>query len=231
MFVRRERQVLAPLERDLVAQLHQFRIEGTRQRRDALALGQALDPELVQLCYQIALQGREDLPLAPDEHAGFLMTLLRMLVFRPDGVVVSEKKEMKKNENQKKNTFDGNWPALVQQLPLSGGPKELARNSELTSSANGVFELVVQKAMAHLAGDSYREKLQAALTAHLGSPVKVRVTPGELRGATVSVLDAADRGARQAEAARAVKGDSFVQDLVNLFDGRVVDSTIREKQR
>ena len=37
--------------------------------------------------------------------------------------------------------------------------------------------------------------------------------------------------ARQAEAARAVKGDSFVQDLVNLFDGRVVDSTIREKQR
>jgi hypothetical protein len=37
--------------------------------------------------------------------------------------------------------FDGNWPALVQQLPLSGGPKELARNSELRSHANGVFDL------------------------------------------------------------------------------------------
>ena len=78
--------------------------------------------------------------------------------------------------------------------------------------------------------DAYREKLQAALTTHLGSPVKLRVTPGEIRGTTASALDAADRGARQAEAARTVKGDSFMQDLVNLFDGRVVDSTIREKQ-
>jgi hypothetical protein len=32
------------------------------------------------------------------------------------------------------------------------------------------------------------------------------------------------------EATRAVQADGFVQDLVNLFDGRVVDSTIREKQ-
>ena len=48
------------------------------------ALAGKLDPESVQLYYQIALQGREDLPLAPDEHAGFLMTLLRMLAFRPE---------------------------------------------------------------------------------------------------------------------------------------------------
>ena len=43
-------------------------------------------------------------------------------------------------------------------------------------------------------------------------------------------LEAADRNARKAEAARAVQGDSFVQDLVNLFDARVVDSTIKEKR-
>jgi len=154
-------------------------------------------------------------------------------VFRPEGAGVSipeKKTEVKKPESQKSIAFDGNWPALVQQLPLSGGPKELARNSELRSHENGVFDLVVQKAMGHLAGDSYREKLQAALAAHLGGVVKVRVTPGELRGVTASAIDAADRGARQAQATRAVKGDSFVQDLVNLFDGRVVDSTIREKQ-
>jgi DNA polymerase-3 subunit gamma/tau len=203
------------------------------ERERIAALAHALDPELVQLCYQIALQGREDLPLAPDEHAGFLMTLLRMLVFRPEYDFSKAGKEEKKSIPAKapSRQFDGNWPALVQQLPLSGGPKELARNSELRSSANGVFELVVQKSMSHLAGEGYCEKLQSALAAHLGSPVKLRVTPGEVRGATASVLDAADRGARQAEAARAVKGDSFVQDLVNLFDGRVVDSTIREKQR
>ena len=80
-------------------------------------------------------------------------------------------------------------------------------------------------------GGRFRDKLQAALAAHFGGPAKVQVTLGETGGATAATLEAADRGARQAEAARAVKGDGFVQDLVNLFDGRVVDSTIREKQR
>jgi DNA polymerase-3 subunit gamma/tau len=35
----------------------------------------------VQLYYQIALNGRRDLPYAPDEFSGFCMTLLRMLAF------------------------------------------------------------------------------------------------------------------------------------------------------
>jgi DNA polymerase-3 subunit gamma/tau len=42
-----------------------------------------LEPELVQLWYQIAIQGRRDLPLAPDPRTGCEMALLRMLAFRP----------------------------------------------------------------------------------------------------------------------------------------------------
>ncbi len=42
-----------------------------------------LDAESVQLYYQIALNGRRDLPFAPDELSGFSMTLLRMLAFVP----------------------------------------------------------------------------------------------------------------------------------------------------
>ncbi len=42
-----------------------------------------LDVETVQLYYQIALNGRRDLPYAPDEFSGFCMTLLRMLAFAP----------------------------------------------------------------------------------------------------------------------------------------------------
>ncbi|MDY0014091.1 MAG: DNA polymerase III subunit gamma/tau [Rhodocyclaceae bacterium] len=45
---------------------------------------QAFDPEFLQLAYQIAIHGRDELPLAPDEYAGFTMTLLRLLAFRPD---------------------------------------------------------------------------------------------------------------------------------------------------
>ncbi|WP_291993396.1 DNA polymerase III subunit gamma/tau [Candidatus Accumulibacter sp. ACC003] len=52
-----------------------------RQRIEQLAA--ALDPEFVQLAYQIAVHGRQELPLAPDELAGFTMTLLRLYAFRP----------------------------------------------------------------------------------------------------------------------------------------------------
>ena len=48
-------------------------------------IAKLLSPEEIQLCYQIALHGRNDLALAPDEYAGFTMTLLRMLAFRPAG--------------------------------------------------------------------------------------------------------------------------------------------------
>ncbi|WP_454721663.1 MULTISPECIES: DNA polymerase III subunit gamma/tau [Cupriavidus] len=41
------------------------------------------DAQEVQLFYQIANLGRSELALAPDEYAGFTMTLLRMLAFRP----------------------------------------------------------------------------------------------------------------------------------------------------
>ncbi|HEY1328464.1 MAG TPA: DNA polymerase III subunit gamma/tau [Casimicrobiaceae bacterium] len=40
-------------------------------------------PDTVQLAYQICVQGRTDLPLAPDERTGFAMTLLRLLAFEP----------------------------------------------------------------------------------------------------------------------------------------------------
>ncbi|MFP4154146.1 MAG: DNA polymerase III subunit gamma/tau [Halothiobacillaceae bacterium] len=51
------------------------------ERRRALA--ESLDPELLQLWYQIALTGRRDLPHASSPRAGLEMTLLRMLAFTP----------------------------------------------------------------------------------------------------------------------------------------------------
>lgn len=46
--------------------------------------GECFDPEYLQLAYQIAIHGREELALAPDEYAGFTMTLLRLHAFRPE---------------------------------------------------------------------------------------------------------------------------------------------------
>ncbi|MFP7725107.1 DNA polymerase III subunit gamma/tau [Lysobacter sp. D1-1-M9] len=44
-----------------------------------------LRPEVVQLWYQMAINGRRDIPLAPSPRAGFEMSVLRMLAFRPAG--------------------------------------------------------------------------------------------------------------------------------------------------
>ncbi|MFZ2303076.1 MAG: DNA polymerase III subunit gamma/tau [Gallionella sp.] len=53
------------------------------ERERLLELAQSFTPEDVQLLYQIAIHGRDEIDLAPDEYAGFTMTLLRMLAFAP----------------------------------------------------------------------------------------------------------------------------------------------------
>ncbi|AIO67984.1 DNA polymerase III subunit gamma/tau [Burkholderia oklahomensis] len=50
---------------------------------DLRRFSELMSPEQVQLYYQIATVGRGELGLAPDEYAGFTMTLLRMLAFEP----------------------------------------------------------------------------------------------------------------------------------------------------
>jgi DNA polymerase-3 subunit gamma/tau len=78
---------------DLAQLLHQIAIAqavsdsvaNDLPERDALlSLAQTIQPETLQLYYQIALLGRRDIGLAPDEFAGFTMTLLRMLAFTPN---------------------------------------------------------------------------------------------------------------------------------------------------
>ncbi|HGM6376122.1 TPA: DNA polymerase III subunit gamma/tau [Stenotrophomonas maltophilia] len=61
---------------------------------DAAAFAERLRPEVVQLWYQMALNGRRDLPMAPSPRAGFEMAVLRMLAFRPAAAVPSVPKSV-----------------------------------------------------------------------------------------------------------------------------------------
>ncbi len=56
-------------------------------RQAILGLAHKIAPEDVQLFYQTALMGQRDLHLSPVPRTGFEMTLLRMLAFKPQGVV------------------------------------------------------------------------------------------------------------------------------------------------
>ncbi|MEI8385627.1 MAG: DNA polymerase III subunit gamma/tau [Nitrosomonadaceae bacterium] len=86
---------------DLAALLHQLALaqtvpqaisEDLPEHERIFTLSKVFTPEEIQLFYQIALHGRSDLSLAPDEYAGFTMTLMRMLAFVPgDGADGSRK--------------------------------------------------------------------------------------------------------------------------------------------
>lgn len=77
---------------DLATLLHQIALaqtvpaalaEDLPQREDIVRLASQFSAEEAQLFYQIVVHGRNELGLAPDEYAGFSMTLLRLLAFRP----------------------------------------------------------------------------------------------------------------------------------------------------
>lgn len=95
---------------DFAKLLHQIAIAQTvpesishdlPERESLLKLAQILSPEKLQLYYQIALLGGRDISLAPDEYAGFTMSLLRMLAFSPTESVSDQKKNSLNPEPRK----------------------------------------------------------------------------------------------------------------------------------
>lgn len=176
--------------------------------------------------------------MAPDEHAGFLMTMLRMLAFRPERAAAGDAATAagaghtaaaRPPVRRSGEAFDGDWPALVRQLAVTGAARELARNAALARHAEGALELVVPAAKAHLADRSYVDKLRGALEQHLGGQVALKVTCGPAGGASVAELDARQRSERQKAADQAVQGDHFVRDLVDMFDAKVVGTQARDR--
>jgi DNA polymerase-3 subunit gamma/tau len=59
-------------------------VEDVSDRAALDRFAEAFTPEEIQLDYEIVIRGRAELGLAPDEYAGFTMTLLRLLAFRPE---------------------------------------------------------------------------------------------------------------------------------------------------
>ena len=82
-----------------VAQAIPDSLEASYLDRDlVIALTKKISAEQLQLLYQIAILGRRDLYLAPEEFAGFTMTLLRMLSFAPQDAITSKGLAPSKNE-------------------------------------------------------------------------------------------------------------------------------------
>lgn len=65
-------------------------------------IAEAIGAEDIQLYYQIALNGRKDLPYSPQPQGGFEMILLRMLAFKPAGYTAKQRSKSELKPNLKK---------------------------------------------------------------------------------------------------------------------------------
>jgi len=154
--------------------------EDEPERTRLLELAQSFSAEEIQLYYQIAIHGRNEIDLAPDEYAGFTMTLLRMLAFRPAGAkaaleqrtaevtappiayatAISAPQPMQQPQpiqtisppvNPVANTSVAlDWSTLLAQLNVQGMARELAKHCTLESFVEGRLTLVLAPQHKHL---------------------------------------------------------------------------------
>ena len=196
--------------------------------------------EEIQLLYQIALHGRQDIGLAPDDYAGFTMALMRMLAFMPEGntpqpgrsgTVASKAPEhAPMPQDSKKSRSDGDWNARDQAFAAGGHGAHARAQLRAGRLADERIELRVPHAQRHLNERAYQDRLKAALEQHLGTKVRLEISVGPGNGNTLAEIQERENQQRQNEAAAAIDSDPFVRDLIENLDARVLSSTIKPVQ-
>jgi DNA polymerase III subunit gamma/tau len=229
--------------------------EDDPDRSRILGLADKLSPQFVQLAYQIAIQGRAELPLAPDEYAGFVMTLMRFHAFRPDSVadvVSSVESSVRRGARIQapkampvpSGTLDGNsefvpqvarearsedakWHEMVSALQLNGLARELAQHCELRELNEMECVLRIAPAQGHLQMRPAPDKLRQALSDYLGRSIVLRFELAQTESETPAATVGRERLQRQEQAIASIEKDSFVRDVIASCDASLVESSIK----
>jgi DNA polymerase III subunit gamma/tau len=225
-------------------------------RARLLELAQQFTPEEIQLNYQIVIHGRNEINLAPDEYAGFTMTLLRMLAFAPQGAAASAGRagsgiapstapkaaatrhvaaepapptQAAPVQQSSASSADLDWNALLSQLNLQGMARELAKNSVLASFADGRMVLNLAPQHKHLQSNKIaQDKLQTALSEYFVKPIRLVVELGATKDVvTPAAVEQHEKQTRQQQAEEAIKQDAFVREAQAHFGAQVIESSIR----
>ena len=233
---------------DLAMQLQQIALiqfagaESLDEDLDLTSLQQfaeSMDPDLVQLYYQIAVTGRRDLELAPDPRLGFEMSLLRMLAFRPgDGssdrpvpapqpMQVDDLDSASSGVKQRVGTDDSDWPGIVASLAIDGAARQLAENCAREYGTPFELCLSLDERNQHLLTDQLKPRLIDALQTRLGKGLKVSFTIREHIGDTVATQEARQAEQHMQKAKTAIETDPNVRKLVDLFGAEVDTESVR----
>ena len=226
-------------------------------RDTVLALAQRFAADELQLHYQIALQGRSDIGLAPDEYAGFTMTLLRMLAFAPAAggsqpplraTAAGRVSEPRASAVSASSSVaaapaiiapaasvavavavdvSASWEAIVGALGLIGMTGQLARNCAMTQLTAEEIELSLPKAQERLLEGAHHGKLKAALQQRFGETFRVTFKVVSGDVHTPAVVEKREQNERQAQAIAAIENDPFVKELQESFGGNLKKSSIQ----
>ena len=242
------------------------------ERDTILLLARTFSADDVQLLYQIAIHGRRDLGLAPDEFAGFTMTLMRMLAFVPmeSGAKLAANAQpvrppvtsaptrtaspLRAMEGQPPaiqkpaqpaaqsppgrpdaantqpiETELADWRNLVGRIKIGGMARMLGDNCVFQALQGDNVDLGVPEAHKHLLEKAYTEKLQAALGEYFGRKLRLRISIGG-SGKTPAEIENQERQAKLAKAIESIDADPFVRELVENFDARVKDTSVKPVQ-
>jgi DNA polymerase-3 subunit gamma/tau len=156
--------------------------------KDLARLAGLLSPEDTQLYYQIAINGRRDLSIAPEPRLGFEMTLLRMLAFRPDGAeppakvvarvapstsVPASANAVTTAEARIAQIDAAGWPALLEAAGIGGMVRQFALNCLPVGFANDVLTLQVDPAAVERRTKMLDDKLLQGLSKYMGRDLRL----------------------------------------------------------
>ncbi|NOT82534.1 MAG: DNA polymerase III subunit gamma/tau, partial [Gallionella sp.] len=210
-----------------------------RERLSELA--SSLTAEEVQLYYQIAIHGRDEIDLAPDEYAGFTMTLLRMLAFRPDKEAARQMSVAQPVDKQiavkpaqvtvasskVENGGNPDWATLLSQLNVQSMAQQLAKNCVLENFSGDVITLRLSHEHKHSQTRMASDKLQQALSEYFAKPIKLNIVLGKVDVATPAIIEQNDKQFKQQQAHEAIAQDSFVIEAQRELGASLIAESIK----
>ncbi len=135
-----------------------------------------------------------------------------------------------KEQTSVNNLNAENWLSTINSLKLTALVRQLADNSAFIDHQGEKLILYISTELAHLASLKAQERLEAALSKHIGNAVKISFQQQNSQQESVTTL-AAERAEQaaidQQRAADSIHNDPAIETIKKTFDARVIESTIK----
>lgn len=229
------------------AALHSPHDDPVADAADVQRLAASITAEDVQLFYQIALLGRRDLPLNPQQRGAFEMVLLRMLCFRP-ATLEAASAPVPNNSASKApsstlpkssptapatasyavtaaapgaaTSLTTAWANLIQQLDLNARDVNLVRHCELLKQQDDLLELRIEPSLEPMFNAPAKQRLQQALEKHFGRSIQVSFQVGAVQDTPAAQYEQ-QRKQQHKDAQEQAQHDPQVQALCATFDAQI----------